>query len=61
MDPVSRCENAGQEHASRRQYKRKDKGERRHSILGVSSRADATMAAAGGPSDHFRLKLPRDG
>jgi hypothetical protein len=46
VDFVSGCENAGQEHASRRQRKSDNQGERRHDLEGVSLRADATTGAA---------------
>ena len=49
VDPISGCENAGQEYASRRQHKCNDQGERRH-IWRVSLLAGATMGATAEPS-----------
>jgi hypothetical protein len=50
VNPVSGCENAGQEHAYRCQHKCPDQGERRHT--GINLPADATTAATAGPLTH---------
>ena len=56
VDPISGCENAGQEYASRRQHKCNDQGERRH-MWQVSRPADATMDATAGLSARLQVGL----
>src|SRR6516162_9402467 len=53
VDPISGCENAGQEYASRRQHKCNDQSERRH-IWPISLPAGATMGAIAGPSGRLQ-------
>ena len=54
VNPISGCENAGQEHASRRQHKCNDQGERRH-VWRVNLPAGATMGATAEPSARLQV------